>query len=99
MLYQYVADHNNKWEKPDPPAYKLDPIPICGGTGCKTIAYAVIGQREPYIDYVLEHLKKQNNLPDTHVEQWDRSPKEIMDHLERYPNKTQNVIVFCTSRW
>lgn len=99
ILYQHIADRNNIWENLNPAAYSLDKIPLCRGEHCKTLAYAVVGDRQPYIDHVISHVKRTNDIPDSHVVEWKRSPNEIMEHLKQYPNATQTVVIFCTSRW
>jgi hypothetical protein len=53
MLYQHVADTNNIWENLSPVAYSLEKIPLCKGEDCRTLAYTVVGDRQPYIDYVI----------------------------------------------
>lgn len=60
MLYQHLVNKNNIWENPSPSPYSLDKIPLCQGTNCRTLAYAVVGDRQPYIDYVMTHVKQKN---------------------------------------
>jgi hypothetical protein len=44
-------------------------------------------------------VKQKNSIPDSQVTEWQRSPKEVMDYLQRFPNTTQTVVIFCTSRY
>ena len=36
-------------------------------------------------------------MADVDVERWPLDPYQVMDYLQRFPNKTQSVIVFCTN--
>lgn len=64
-----------------------------------SLAYAVIGDRDPYIDDVMDYVSKDNDFTKDDVKEWKMSPKEIMKHLEETPNKTQIAVIFCTSEW
>jgi hypothetical protein len=85
------------WENPTPDVFTLPPMPKCIGKDCVSLAYAVIGEKDPYIDDVMEFVKKDNNFNDSDVKEWKMTPNEIMKHLEETPNKTQIAVIFCTS--
>lgn len=49
---------------------------------------------------MVDHVKKVNGLKDSDVKELDLKAEEVMGYLQRNPNKTQFVVVFCTnSTW
>ena len=79
---QYSASNRYYWENPNPDVFALDKIPKCIGENCTSLAYAVVGEKEPYIDNVMEFVKKQNDFTDEDVIEWKMTPSQIMKYLE-----------------
>lgn len=62
-----------------------------------TLAYTINGEHHPYIDHTINHIKQANNLSDDQVKKWDTNLEQTLKKLELNPNKTQAVVVFCTT--
>ena len=83
---------------PNPPVVSVSKIPQCYGSDCITLGIAYTNETRTEVSkFILKHLQKHQDL------ELGKSMKiiandydEMIDYLEKNPNKTQTVVLFCT---
>lgn len=68
---------------------------------CVTVGYGVVGDKEAWIDYVMDYVAKVNDLQlGSDVKQISSGTvQNYMEYLAAHPNRTQIGVLFCTGNW
>lgn len=100
---QLTVDHvTDLTEVRNPKPVPITKVPKClSPTGCLSIGYFVIGEKEDWIDEVMQKVAESNELEfGKDVKMVMRgSPADFDQHVQSHRNQTQIAVIFCTSSW